>query len=821
MARWQLAVTALVQLVTVVCAQQPITAVPRQPNFALVALPFQQLNAPVDIKFADDGTVFVAEKQGRVKRFSSINDDTVGKVLLDFSINVDYQQDRGFLGMALHPKYTSGAPYIYVLYASDPGNTLKDQCADLRCTVHGRLSRFRVVGDTASQEEIMLDNHWCFEWQSHSMGSLIFGEDGSALYVSAGEGSSWWNLDDGMVGPAGYTNPCKDPPGTVSIGPPGGEGGSLRAQDILTSGDPLGYDGTILRIDPETGDGLPGNALYNSQSPSSDEGRVVAFGLRNPYRVTLRPNTNELWIGDVGWGMYEEIDVVPDVTDGQLRNYGWPCYEGDIVQPLWQPLDYKMCNDVYNNATGYQYIPPFYSYAHNEQPNPVGCSLPSSGAISGLSFYAGDANYPSDYNGALVFGDYSQRCVWAMRVDSSGQPSVTDIVTVIDQLSVASIETGPDGNIYVVDFATNLIFKLVYVSNEPIAVITATPNSGLAPLTAYFDGSKSQAANGGSLTYDWDLDGDGNFGDSTAASPVFVYSNTGRFVVSLIVTDQLGRQGNTTYNIYAFSTAEQQPEATILAPNGDQSWTVGQVVPYSGTGNAVTDILSWNIVINHCPSGLNSCHTHPLVDVQGVSNGTFVGPEHEMPTYLTITLTVTALNGLTSTAEVFIYPKAVQVTLASTPPGVNLTLGSTSQNAPFPSQAIVGVSLTAAAPVTVTLNNTNYRFAYWSDGGARIHQVTVIAAGAVTAQYVLDDGSPLPASPPVPAGGPITFAPPVPCTQSRQADGTLVCTAAGPTPGLIVAPSPKGNGAAHHLPSFHTLVVVAAFIVAYAFCGLL
>ena len=55
--------------------------------------------------------------------------------------------------------------------------------------------------------------------------------------------------------------------------------------------------------------------------------RIVAHGFRNPFRLTLRPGTGEVWAGDVGWNEWEEVDRIAAPTAG-VGNYGWPCYEG-------------------------------------------------------------------------------------------------------------------------------------------------------------------------------------------------------------------------------------------------------------------------------------------------------------------------------------------------------------------------------------------------------------------------------------------------------------------------------------------------------------
>ena len=94
--------------------------------------------------------------------------------------------------------------------------------------------------------------------------------------------------------------------------PPTAEGGALRSQDLRTKTgtDPVTLDGTLIRIDPETGAGLPDNPLFSNSDPNAK--RIVAYGLRNPFRLTFRPGTTEIWIGDVGWNTWEEINRVQD-----------------------------------------------------------------------------------------------------------------------------------------------------------------------------------------------------------------------------------------------------------------------------------------------------------------------------------------------------------------------------------------------------------------------------------------------------------------------------------------------------------------------------
>src|SRR5205085_9119203 len=159
---------------------------------------------------------------------------------------------------------------------------------------------------------------------SHTTDTVMFGPDG-ALYVSAGEGASFTFSDYGQTGTP--LNPLGDPP--VGIGgaqtPPTAEGGATRSQSLRRVSGPAVLNGTLIRIDPFTGAGLADNPLAASADPNAR--RIVAYGFRNPFRFTFQPGTTELWIGDVGWRDWEEIDRIPNPLTAPVRNFGWPCYE--------------------------------------------------------------------------------------------------------------------------------------------------------------------------------------------------------------------------------------------------------------------------------------------------------------------------------------------------------------------------------------------------------------------------------------------------------------------------------------------------------------
>ncbi|HEX2363350.1 MAG TPA: PQQ-dependent sugar dehydrogenase, partial [Jiangellaceae bacterium] len=287
---------------------------------------FSGLVNPTVVRFAPDGRVFVAEKRGVVKVFDSLT-DTTPVVFADLNVNVYNFWDRGLLGMALAPNFPTD-PYVYVLYAydhelgstaqaprwgtpgvySDPCPTPPGATGD-GCVVSGRLSRLQANGNVMTGSEQVLVEDWCQQYPSHSIGTVEFGRDG-ALYASGGDGASFNFADWGQDGSP--PNPCGDPPGGVgnALSPPTAEGGALRSQDLRTIGDPVSLDGSIIRVDPATGAGLPDNPLAAATDPNAK--RIIAYGQRNPFRFTTRADTDELWLGDVGWNTWEEINRISD-----------------------------------------------------------------------------------------------------------------------------------------------------------------------------------------------------------------------------------------------------------------------------------------------------------------------------------------------------------------------------------------------------------------------------------------------------------------------------------------------------------------------------
>jgi glucose/arabinose dehydrogenase len=376
---------------------------------------------------------------------------------------------------------------------------------------------------------------------SHSIGSLGFGADG-ALYVSGGDGASFNFVDYGQDG--NPTNPCGDPPLGPSglLTPPLAEGGALRSQDLRTGGDPATLDGAILRVDPNTGAALPDNPLAASGDPNVR--RIIAYGLRNPFRFTHRPGTNEVWLGDVGWGDWEELNRVVSPTDSVVENFGWPCYEGPARQAGYDSANLNVCENLYAEAgavTG-----PFHAYRHSDRVVPNEVCPTGSSSVAGLAFqFYSSGPYPPEYDGALFFADYSRDCIWVMQKGGSELPHPSNIKTFAGgAANPVELQIGPGGDLFYADFDGGTIRRVSYTSanQPPTARATGTPTTGSAPLTVQFDGSGSSDPDAGdALAYAGDLDGDGQYDDSTAVAPSYTYTSQGVYTASIRVTDSTAR----------------------------------------------------------------------------------------------------------------------------------------------------------------------------------------------------------------------------------------------------------------------------------------
>ena len=397
-----------------------------------------------------------------------------------------------------------------------------------------------------------------------------FGPEG-ALYASGGEAASFVSPDYGQFG-ENTPNPCGDPPAGKGgkEQPPTAMGGSLRSQNKQL------LSGKVIRVDPETGEGLEGNPLFASSN--ANERRIVAEGFRNPFRFTLGPVSHQVYVGNVGWGTDEEIDRFTPPLEGipgQLYNSGWPCYEGEEINGAFATLELDACKALYHTPGSTS--PPFFFYEHGEPITPEDpCEFQWGSAISGLRFYEGAA-FPKKYKGALFFTDPVRQCMYVMFPGGGGEPDPSTTVPFMTKggyYAGIDVEEGPEGNLFYVklDDGENepgSIHRISYTTgNSPPEARVKVVGNPWGPANEEFELNAFESTdpdNEGELFYSWDLNDGGVFSDIGDIGVIHHTLNDSRsHVVAVRVEDE---HGATSVARSRSTLADSPPQPVIPTPD--------------------------------------------------------------------------------------------------------------------------------------------------------------------------------------------------------------------------------------------------------------
>lgn len=220
------------------------------------------------MEFAPDGRLFVAEKGGTLRVVK--DGELLAETFLDISSKVDAEGERGLLGIAFDPDFSSnGFVYIYCTQRASGGDPARN-----------RVARFMAGGDTAvaGSETLVFDLDGLSGATNHNGGAIHFGRDGK-LYVAVGENAQ----------------PDK-----------------AQTLDNLF--------GKMLRINPDGS--IPEDNPFVKRTSGKNQA-IWARGLRNPFSFAVQPGTGRILINDVGQSSFEEIN-----RGKPGANYGWPLYEG-------------------------------------------------------------------------------------------------------------------------------------------------------------------------------------------------------------------------------------------------------------------------------------------------------------------------------------------------------------------------------------------------------------------------------------------------------------------------------------------------------------
>ena len=513
---------------------------------------------PTAISFLPGGRLLVAEQRGRV--YTLTNGVKSANPLWSRENEVLYDGDRGLLGIAVDPNYVSNH-YLYFLYSVDPDTNGVDTSPSDN---FGRISRYTVSFTDSTTVDyatrlVLMGVSWRVgpldANNSHAVGALRFGRDGS-LFFSAGDGASYNVADAGGldVGDFGAGPNLSDPYDDI---------GAFRAQSLSC------MSGKVMRINPANGAGYVSNPYYNG-NPYSTRSRIWAYGMRNPFRFTIRPATGvadtsagdpgRVYIGDVGWNNWEEVNVVR--TAG--ANFGWPCYEGP-----GEVSQYQTANPAHNDCSSmgtadnpaFQ-TSPMMAWNHSDAAMGTPPGFVGACVIGGL-FYTG-ANYPVQYRGAYFFSDFGSNWMKVATVDANDQlVSVVDFATGLD----GAVDFAADpttGDIVYIAINTGVIRRIRYTgatgNSPPIVSASGTPTFGIVPLSVAFSSAGTFDPENNPYTLMWTF-GDGP--SSAAANPSHTYTAPGTYKAILAADDGIGGIGRDTV-VIVVAAANSFPSTPVL-----------------------------------------------------------------------------------------------------------------------------------------------------------------------------------------------------------------------------------------------------------------
>lgn len=388
------------------------------------------LDGPTAFAIAPDRRIYVTQKSGTVRVFQS--EKLLSENFIDISHEVNHAYNRGLVGIALHPDFPR-TPFVYLSFVYQPpeANSHKETGARLSRVIRVTADRNNLNKALPNSEVIILGANGTFDKIGNPDRS-----DSSPLTCQDTEGTATKDCIpvEGTAHQANMIRFGRDNALYVGVGD-GGEHASagFRAQDINS------LSGKILRINPINGNGYSNNPFYDGNL-SSNRSKVFMLGLRNPFRITFHPVTNELFIGDVGKSKWEEVN-----RGRSGANFGWPCFEGLDITMTSPPCDkfQKVPNSL---------IFPVYSFSHTEQRV----------AIIGGDFYTGSL-FPSEYHNNYFFGDYNVGTIWAMR-DSGNNIEVDDFAKNFS--GVVQVSTGPDDCLYILSIRAGILYRICWTPSN-------------------------------------------------------------------------------------------------------------------------------------------------------------------------------------------------------------------------------------------------------------------------------------------------------------------------------------------------------------------
>ncbi len=623
---------------------------------------------PVGLTFDANGRMYVWEKAGKV--FIVENGVKQANPVIDISEEVLDYADHGLNAFVLDPDFLKNG-YVYLMFVAKRSHVLNFGKPDYQPSIDaplqttiGRIVRYTLmpsndfrsvdyasrkilIGETPSTGiPIVVDNH--------GVGSLSFAPDGTLL-ASIGD-----------VAVATETTPDDTQNEwfleAISLGFFSADQNinAFKSQYLNS------LNGKILRIDPNTGNGIASNPFFQNINPRSARSRVWAYGLRNPFRFCIKPNTGStkpndgnvgtIFLGDVGWFHREELNIVTKAG----QNFGWPTYEGmDFINKSYQNAPYSAPTSFQKPAVEWRGAVAQATingeiFAVNSQQF-KGNPFTGNASIGGLWY--NHSEFPNAYQNLYFHGDYSG---WIKAFKFDDKNNAVEVIDFVNDVHPTCFAINPkDGAIYYVNyFYPNIqeIRRLSYNPNgnkKPDVVQTAMPTFGKAPLNVNFKADGSKDPEGTTLKYEWDF-GDGS--TSNLANPVHTYLSNGKattYNATVKVIDEAGLTASKTMRIFVDNLPPNIQSTSIDKIDAFDNSKNFQVTLNAQVSDETPISYVWTVLLYH------DNHIHLITSSYKLNSEAILEsvPCDAQTYFYKIILVATDSDGLSSTFEKIIKPK--------------------------------------------------------------------------------------------------------------------------------------------------------------------
>ena len=360
------------------------------------------LNNPVDIITAPgDSRLFIAQQNGiiRIWNGTSLSDFiNIGSVLTSPAGG-----EQGLLSVAFHPSYNTNR-YFFVWYTNAAGN--------ITLARYQRNISNPDIADVASAQVLLsVPKPGSPYYTNHNGGKLNFGTDGM-LYIGTGDGGS---------GGDPFNNAQN--------------GNSLLGKMLRLNVNSFATSVPFYDIPPDNPFLASGDGILNE---------IYAIGLRNPWRWSFDRANGDMWIGDVGQGLWEEVNFLPAANTSGV-NYGWRCYEGAHLYSG-------------GGCSPTDTVSPVFEYGHN-------------GTTGGFSITGGYVYRGTEFpalQGYYITTDYISTNLWLIRPNGIGGFTTTQQSNVLNNIS--GFGEGADGTLYALRRSNGTLYKVIVTSLVPVTL---------------------------------------------------------------------------------------------------------------------------------------------------------------------------------------------------------------------------------------------------------------------------------------------------------------------------------------------------------------